>query len=305
MHNGMFISGVGVKDSAAKKYFGKREVFADLCNAFIFRKAGWLDASKLLESPTEYNELIGKETSGYSAFRQERDLAFMAYTDGERGYAIICAELQSVADATMPVRVMKYDSLAYAYQLQKRIGSSNGVFLPVTTIVVNLGRKPWNVPTSLYGMFPQVDDFVKTFVPNYWINVFDPYVVDEKIRSLLCTDLKDVVNLFRYSDNGDMLFKMYANDNSAFLSSEGIKLVNTCLDMRLKEPENEGRLEMCKAVEDIMEMGRKEGRQEGLTKKAFEDAINALRLKIKQSDVCAITGLSQSQVAQLASEMGL
>ena len=66
---------------------------------------------------------------------------------------------------------------------------------------------------------------------------------------------------------------------------------------------------MCKAVEDIMEMGRKEGREEGReegrTKKAFEAAINALRLKIKQSDVCAITGLSQSQVAQLASEMGL
>ena len=91
--------------------------------------------------------------------------------------------------------------------------------------------------------------------------------------------------------------------------------------MGLKEPEKDGRLDMCKAVEDIMEMGRKEERKkwleegrkkvfeegldEGRSKKAFEDAINALRLKIKQSDVCTITGLSQAQVAQLASEMGL
>ena len=36
MHNGMLTSGVGMKDSAAKQYFGKREVFADLCNAYIF-----------------------------------------------------------------------------------------------------------------------------------------------------------------------------------------------------------------------------------------------------------------------------
>ncbi|MBO4513767.1 MAG: Rpn family recombination-promoting nuclease/putative transposase [Victivallales bacterium] len=300
MKNEWIIGTGSIKDSAAKQYFGKKEIFADLCNAFLFRQPGRLDASKLWEIPTEYNELLGKVANGYSAFKQERDLAFQAYTDGERGYAIICAELQSTTDATMPVRVMKYDSLAYAYQLQERIGNG-GSFLPVTTIVVNLGRKVWNVPTSLYDMFPYVDDFVRSFVPNFWINVFDLNAVDEKIRRLLCTDLKDVVNLYRYSDDGRKLLSIYENDAFAFLSSEGVKLVNTCLDMRLKKPENGGRLEMCKAVQDIIEIGI----ERGIEKKAFDVAANALRLRMKQSDVCAITGLSQAQVAQLASKMGL
>lgn len=235
-----------VKDSAAKEYFGKREVFADLCSAHLFGQPGKISPSSLVEIPTEYNKLLGKMPGGYRALRLERDLAFLVYTDGERAYALVCAEFQSTQDATMPVRVMKYDSLSYAYQLKAHICEQAGKILPVSTIVVNLGRERWKGPTSLYQMFPQVDDFVRSFVPDYSINMFDPYDLDEKIRMMLCTDCRDVVNLFQSSGSEDMLLDFYPKGGTAYLSREGVRLVNACLNMELEEPEEGGQLEMCR-----------------------------------------------------------
>ena len=298
-----------VKDSAAKAYFRKKEVFADFCSAYLYQQPGRIKPSSLVEIPTEYNELFGKTGGGYSQLMLERDLAFQAYTDGDRAYALLCAEFQSTQDVTMPVRVMKYDSLSYAYQLKERLNEQAGKLLPVSTIVVNLGRERWKGPTSLHQMFPQVDDFVRKYVPDYSINVFDPYEVDEKIKEMLCTDFRNVVNLFRSSGSKDMLLEMYPKGGTEYLSHEGVMLVNVCLDMELEEPEEGGQLEMCKAVQDLKESGRREGRKEGL-KEGMEKGIekvaaNAIRQGMKHSDVASITGLSQMRIAQLASEMGL
>ena len=294
-----------VKDSAAKQYFRKKEVFADLCSAYLFQQPGRVSPSSLVEIPTEYNELLDKAGGGYSPLMLERDLAFQAYTDGDRGYALLCAEFQSTQDITMPVRVMKYDSLSYAYQLRERLCEQAGRLMPVSTIVVNLGREAWRGPTSLYQMFPQVDGFVSRFVPDYAINLFDPYALDEKTREMLCTDFRNVVNLFRSSRNKDMLLEMYPKGGTAYLSREGVNLVNVCLDLELEEPEEGGQLEMCKAVQDLKASERRAGRREGRREGIEEVATNAIRRGMQHSEVSAITGLSLARISQLASEIGL
>ena len=289
------------KDTAAKRYFGQKEVFADLCNAFLFQRRDRLKPSMLKPMPTEYNELLSGMVGTYGSFKRERDLAFQAYTDGNVGYALICAEFQSTADSTMPVRVMEYDSLGYACQLRQCTGGSAGKVLPISTIVVNLGRESWKGPTSLHEMFPEIDDFVKANVPDYPIRVFDPRTEDTKLLDSLYTDLKTVSYLFRFSDRGDLLAQMYGDDKTSSLGSEGVDLVNVCLDMNLEEPEEGRRLEMCKAVEDLKEMGRAEGIKQGIEKVAAK----ALRNKMTPSTVHEITGLELSRILEIAKEIGL
>ena len=297
------------KDAAAKRYFGRKEVFADLCSAFLFRQRGRLKPSMLRPMPTEYSELMSGMAGTYGSLKRERDLAFQAYTDGDRGYALVCAEFQSTPDSSMPVRVMEYDSLGYACQLRQGTGGSPGKVLPISTIVVNIGREAWKGPASLHGMFPEVDDFVRANVPDYPIRVYDPRTEDTKILDALYTDLKTVSYLFRFSDRGDLLAQMYGGDRSSSLGRDGVDLVNVCLDMNLNEPEEGRRLEMCKAVEDLKAMGRAEGRMEGIRKGIKQGieivAAKALRNKMTPSDVHEITGLEVARILEIAKEIGL
>ena len=290
-------SDYSLKDTVAKRYFGQKEVFADLCNAFLFHQQGRLEPSRLTPMSTEYNELMIGAGGEYGSRKRERDLAFQAFSDGDRGYALICAEFQSTTDSTMPVRVMEYDSLGYAYQLKNRICCVAGKVYQISTIVVNIGRNKWRGPTSLYDMFSEVDAFVRANVPDYPIKVFDPHTEDTKILDALYTDLKTVSYLFRFSERGDFLAKMFEHDRTSYLGHYGVDLVNVCLDMQLRKPEQGRRYEMCKAVEDLKAMGRVEGIE--------KVAANALRMKIKPSDVQVMTGLSKSRVLQIAEEINL
>ncbi|MBQ7177566.1 MAG: hypothetical protein IJS08_09140 [Victivallales bacterium] len=88
----------------------------------------------------------------------------------------------------MPVRVMEYDSLGYAYQLKSRLCGVAGKVLPISTMVVNIGAQEWRGAKSLHEMFPTTDDFVEANVPNYPLKVFDPRTEDVKILASLCTD---------------------------------------------------------------------------------------------------------------------
>ena len=98
-----------------------------------------------------------------------------------------------------------------------------------------------------------------------------------------------------------MLLEMYPKGGTAYLSREGVNLVNVCLDLELEEPEEGGQLEMCKAVQDLKASERREGRKEGIE----EVATNAIRRGMNHSEVSAITGLSLARISQLASEIGL
>ena len=202
-----------IKDAVAKQYFGQREVFADLCNAFLFRQPGRLEPEKLIPLPTEYNVVMNTASGRCYSRRRVRDLAFQAFTDGDRGYAVLCAELQSTLDRIMPVRAMEYDCLCYIEQLRNHLSGVAGKVLPISTIVVNIGREPWRGPRSLHEMFTVRDDFVRRHVPDYKIDVYDPYRVNRKILDMLYTDLRNTSYLFRYSNNGDMLSRIYRDDS--------------------------------------------------------------------------------------------
>ena len=66
-----------------------------------------------------------------------------------------------------------------------------------------------------------------------------------------------------------------------------------------------GHLNMCKAVQDLKESGRREGRREGRKECIEKLAANAIRNGMKHSDVCAITGLSLKRISQIASGIAL
>ena len=298
-----------IKDAVAKQYFGQREVFADLFSAFLFRQPGRLDPSRLIPLPTEYNVVVKTADGGYCSRKRERDLAFQAFTDGDRGYAVVCAELQSTLDNTMPLRVMEYDCLGYMEQLRRRLSGVAGKVLPISTIVVNIGREPWRGPRSLHEMFVEMNDFVRRHVPDYRIGVYDPYKVNRKILDMHYTDLRNASYLFRYSNNGDMLSRIYKDDSMSYLTRYGVDFVNVCLDMDLEIPEEGRRLEMCKAVDDLKAMGRKEGREEGRKEgreEVREDVVaRALSKGMRHSEIQELTGLSQWRISRIARKVRL
>ena len=81
--------------------------------------------------------------------------------------------------------------------------------------------------------------------------------------------------------------------------------MNVCLDMDLEIPEEGRRLEMCKAVDDLKAMGRKEGRKEGREEVREDVVARALSKGMRHSEIQELTGLSQWRISRIARKIRL
>lgn len=229
-----------IKDTVAKLYLQNPELVADLFNVFTFKGERRVSAGMLKPFPTEEGavrlDAAGNETTG----QVRRDLSYIAYTDSVAVY-FLCVEVQSTADWTMPVRVMRYDAARYLYQIDMRKGQGNAPLLPVFTLVLNLSRGPWRGPRSLHGMMGDIDGRLKKAVSNYSINIADPYTATRKTLEMLCTEIKDVLIYFRASRHRTGFARLLRKGHAASLSERALNVLNTYLDTKLEPQDNDGR----------------------------------------------------------------
>ena len=300
-----------LKDTVAKIYLQDLELVADLFNVFIFKGRRRLSADMLRPFPTEDNSVIEDADGLRRAETQRRDASYLAYTDGKAMY-YLCIEVQSGADWTMPLRVMRYDAAKYQYQVDNCSGLRRGGLLPVFTLVLNFGKGRWKGPRSLHEMMSPLDDDAKEAVPNYRINIVDPYDMNEKTLNMLCTEIKDVLTYFRASTDRGGFAGFLNGKHEVTLSDKAILLLNTYLHTELESQANGRRTRMCVAWKDFKEKaiaqgirkGRKEGLEQGIEKGYAEFQERALEEALKRNldydTIMAITGLPLEKIEKKA-----
>ena len=260
-----------------------------------------------------------RKTDGSHSAQKHRDLLKFAamMQDSYANYVILGVENQMEVHYAMPVRNMVYDALQYDKQVamiaadnrrNKRFSSgtmqNNGEFLsgflrtdkilPVITLTLYFGTEPWDGPLSLREMYSINDSKLLDFVPDYRVQLIQPMTLSEDDFEKFHTSLREVLQTIKYSVDAQKLTEYITqNERMHRLDLSAANVINTVAGIGLEIRQDRGKVDMCKAIEDLKaesrEEDRAEGREEGHTKgreETIEQTVAMLRnMKIPKETI--------------------
>ena len=260
---------MGKKDTITKNYMKENRVFADAFNYLLYNGQQMIQPEKLREiDTTEMAILQGGDQKHQDSetVQKYRDILkkTVVKEDGEAVYLLLGVENQTDIHYAMPVRNMIYDALQYGKQVSdiaaenRKTGKkrSGGEYLsgfykedkltPVITLVIHFGTELWDGPESLHEML----------------------LAKNNARLVL---EKDKERLKEYITENT---RMYMENAAA----QVIKVI-TNTPITISEEEE---IDMCQAVDEMIEDGREEGRMEGFIK-AYAGLIKDGLLSVKEA----------------------
>lgn len=274
------------KDLVNKRYFSDNGRYADLINGFVFHGRQEIRGDLLADMDTqtvmqENHSLYGRNEKRRGKYR---DLVRKASVG--INFAVIGIEKQEEVHYLMPLRSMGYDLAEYERQakesrkkIQKEKGISSAEFLsgfrkdnrlyPCITFVLFFGRT-WDGSRDLHGIldFTDIPDELKKMINNYQIHLLEVHKL--KNTAVFQTDLKQVFDFIRYSENKEKLRELVEKDMAyREMDEDAYDMAVTYADAKelisiKKLHEKEGKVDMCKALTELIADGREEGIKEGM-----------------------------------------
>ena len=276
---------MGEKNDAFCAYMEKKDIFADFINGTVFGGRKAVMPEELEPAPEAYHaEKKNGRRAGSSG--RYRDVAKKRCREGS--YCVLTVENQNELHYAMPARCMEYDALEYAGQLRKRRKQhrkkkdlkGSAQFLsglapeeklePVVTVVFYHGNKKWEACRDLHGMlnFEGENEVFREYTANYRMNL---YTLEDLKEEHFTTGLRDVVAMMKRADNKEAM-KAYCRENEERfqeMEEETYDVISVMINHRRLEIYKEGnrveggRVNMCKALNEMMEDSRRDGLQAG------------------------------------------
>ena len=194
-------------DTVLKNYWRDNGHFADLFNAALFDGRQVIKPEELEDLDTEASSVLEhrKYAESISASRDNIKVRKFSSAHGVE-LVLLGNESQEYIHYAMPMRVMgydyhaykkQYDSNAQKYKTSSRVSSDEYLskmrmddkFIPVITLTVYYGAKPWDGATSLHGML-NIPEEMERFVNDYKI-----LLVEARKNSLTLHNINNI-NLF-------------------------------------------------------------------------------------------------------------
>lgn len=278
-------------DIILKNYWRDNGHFADLFNAVLFGGGQVIQPDELVDLDAESSTILEhrKYAEGIAASRDNIKVRkkFTAY-----GIELVMLgnESQEHVDYAMPVRVMGYDYSAYKKQYDSnatKYKNADGMeedeylsrmkrtdrFMPVITVTVYYGRKPWDGATSLYGMLDIPEELRK------YVNDYRMLLVEARKNDLMLYNINnvDLFNLLEILLDGSRTAGEIRNraigytkerrvDRSVIMTAAGA--VDNKIDYNALE--QKGDIDMHTVFEETRIEGRVEGRAEGRAEEIIE-----------------------------------
>lgn len=296
------------QDIEWKSYFSDDGRYADIINGIVFQGKQIVAETDLHEIDTQTGFLHGKKF--IRRWQSMKNHGRIGIRDSVRkaafgiNFVIIGIESQEVIDYSIPLRNMAYDVGEYekqAARIRREVrkhheGLEAGEYLygfrkesrlyPVVTFILYSGKEAWNGPSSLHEIidFTDLPDELKEMVSDYKIHVIDIRKFNN--TGVFKTDVRQVFDFIRCSEDKHALCKLVEqDDNYKNMEEDAFDVVshyaNAAELLGVKENYGkEGKVDMCKAIRDLMDDSREEGRAEGREEGA--DRINQLIILLSE-----------------------
>ena len=143
-------------------------------------------------------------------------------------------------------------------------------------------------------MYSINDSKLLDFVPDYRVQLIQPMTLSEDDFEKFHTSLREVLQTIKYSVDAQKLTEYITqNERMHRLDLSAANVINTVAGIGLEIRQDRGKVDMCKAIEDLKaesrEEGRAEGREEGHTKgreETIEQTVAMLRnMKIPKETI--------------------
>ena len=253
------------KDRAAKNFFSDPKIFSEFVNLSLFNGEERIKAEDLREIDPVNSTVFTKNKSLevlvdnlYDSTVKESD---------ENVYAIIGLESQAYSDKHMVIRAGIASLLIYDNQIATI--KEGEKLKPVYIIVFNMLDRKWSNATDLRKLLSK--EAIKVFgypLVNAGYYVLDPHELKGEKINKISKPLKLVLNIIKNQGDKKELLS-YINSEEAFknLDYKTAKLLETIMKVDIP---NDGGYNMCKAIEDIKNDGKREGLLEGEVKTLYE-----------------------------------
>ena len=247
------------KDRAGKRFFSNPNHFSELVNISRLSDKIKTDPNCLSSQDPVVNKVLGKHKS----LEVLIDKLYTASFHDERisSYCLLGLENQAAFDKHMIIRVGIASLLLYDWQLSS-IKDEEKLKLNYI-IVLNMSDDKWKGPYSLKELISDEDlEYFGFLQTNVELIVVDPHTLDSSVINSLETDLKYVLNTIKFKSNGKRLLD-YINSEEYFqnLDKVTLELIEALVDIELPK---DGGNDMCKAMEEIKQFSKDEGRAETL-----------------------------------------
>ncbi len=258
---------MGRKDLSGKDFFADRERFAELINTVLYNGKAMVRVENLIPMKREYVSPLGNG-------EKRRDI-LMSDISQNIGYGL---ELETESDYGMPERVMGYDICEWETQIKEigrryekrgyrdkksRIGEKDRL-MPVITIVLYLGVGRWKGRRKLSELFQipeEMKELLGSRVPEYDFQLTEAdYVNADACR----TDLREFFRALQCRKDKKKLAELLRSERFRNLKPETAWVIAVHLDReRLTDKMKKEGMDMCQALDELMEDKRCEGRLEG------------------------------------------
>ena len=283
--------------------------YADAINGIVF-------SGKQVVSEADLSELDTR------AGKKVRDL--VRKTALGVNFAIVGIENQDEMDYEFPIRIMEYDVKRYKKQVtrtrnqlkQQKEKLNPGEFLygfkkdsrlhPVVTFALYSGVKKWDGPLSLHDIidFTDIPDELRKLVADYRIHLID--IRRFKDTSVFKTDLRQVFDFIRCAEDKKALLELVSEDeyfknisqDTYDVITKYANLGEGVIEMEKYKGEDGG-INMCKGLRDLIDDSKEEGREELLR----GIVINMLRKNKTIEEICDLLGCDSTYVEAIRKEI--
>ena len=303
---------MGKKENPLLAYYNQEERFAQLMNGWLFGGKTYLKAENISEAD---RRLEGRSGKSREYRYRERDVFKKADNALIRLY--IGAELMEYVDYAMPLRVLDCDVLSYLRQEkaiakrhmeQKDLSSQEYLsrisrrdrLLPVITLILYCGERAWDGAKCLHDMLDlhKIPEELRQYVGDYSLHVLDVrHTPDERLREFP-QDICFMLMCIKYSKDKEAFLHLKELTGCAAVGKDTFQMIAEYLqEPKLLEREGKveegGEVNMCEAIQALVEDGKREGRKEGLVqgeRSGVELAKHIFRL--------ARAGMSVQEIAE-------
>ena len=268
-------------DTLARKVITKNEIFADVVNYFLFDGKAEIKSDDLKELDTAFKDKV-KDIDK----QRFRDIykEVVIKTDSKNTYLLVGIENQSKVDNRMLLRCLEYNIMSYYKQLDDIENKNKNVKIklkPVITFVLYFGTKKWTGPKSLYEMLDLEFEEIKGFITNPKLYLISPNEIDENNINKFNSELRTILKYIKYSKRKTELREVISKDDKFNeMSNDSVKLLSAVTKTKIKTNEEEGVVNMCKAIDDMMKDAKNEGRNETLVENAINLYKNGASLEL-------------------------
>lgn len=303
-------------DTILKNFWKDNERFADLFNTALFDGEQVINPSDLSEVDTDVSSLI--KFNGHAETVQ-KVLDVVKKTAYGVDFVIWGLENQAKIHYAMPLRHMLGDSFSYLKEyneiaarnkMEKEFQSSDEFLSnfkktdrlhPVVSLCVYYGENEWDGPFCLTDML-EIPEKLKPFISDYKLNLLQL----RKSGSLHFrnSDVNIVFDVSRaiYERNFEKINTLYKDRE--FSTELGVVIgaiteSQKLIDHALKAEKRGGQINMCSALEELVNEGMEKGRQEGKLEGKLEGRQEGIREGILANiRICKKFNMSKSDIIE-------